>query len=312
MVNTEFSNKDAIDLAYKYPFSSEAKNIIKNSESKIEQKLLSYGTLRVQKALDREELILEYDVQENIKLIHIRSYVYARMLISTLKDLSFAKVFARAEAKRAVKALMEDTEENILLISNQLGTEIKKTGNIFMTGLVPFLLSAPKVPEFSLTRQNLKGGEIYLTKEMASKFLSKRIELEILKNLPIPISDLPREVIEYSKNIKLPLPKIDTKVVNIKKYGWIEKLLIHPIADVRHRTVNLILAPYFTNIKSMSEEDAVKAISSYIEKCKELNPDTNVNETYIRYQVRYSKSKGMKPLSAEKAKELLGVDAIFR
>ena len=53
-----------------------------------------------------------------------------------------------------------------------------------------------------------------------------------------------------------------------------------------------------------------KAVNDYIKKCKEINPDTNVNESYIRYQVRYSKAKGMKPLSLQKAKELLGETVI--
>ncbi len=46
-------------------------------------------------------------------------------------------------------------------------------------------------------------------------------------------------------------------------------------------------------------------ISNYIDRCKELNPDTKVSEPYIRYQVKYAKEKGMKPLSLVKAKELL-------
>ena len=88
-------------------------------------------------------------------------------------------------------------------------------------------------------------------------------------------------------------------------YAWIERLLTIPIPDVRHRTVNLILAPYLMNVRKLEEDDAVKAISDYIERCKLVNPNTNVNESYIRYQCRYSKTKGMRPLAASRAKELL-------
>ena len=36
-----------------------------------------------------------------------------------------------------------------------------------------------------------------------------------------------------------------------------------------------------------------------------INPDTKINEQYIMYQCRYAKSKGLKPLSLVKARELL-------
>ncbi len=87
--------------------------------------------------------------------------------------------------------------------------------------------------------------------------------------------------------------------------SWIEKLLTTPIPDVRHRTVNLILAPYMMNVRKLDEDAAVKVISEYIDRCKLVNPSTNVNESYIRYQCRYSKTKGMRPLAASRAKELL-------
>ena len=79
-----------------------------------------------------------------------------------------------------------------------------------------------------------------------------------------------------------------------------------PIADVRHRTVNLILAPYLMNVKQKNEDEAVALIMEYISRCKEIEPNTNVNSTYVRYQCRYAKSKGLKPLSLTNARELLG------
>lgn len=311
MENIKPIDKKTIDLAYKYPFSNEAKEIIMSSNGQVEQKLLNYGVMRVQNAFDKEKIDFDYSLPYDIKIIHVHSYVYARMLVSALKDIFVVKSFARYEAKKAVVALMEDNEDNIIHISNQLKARMEKIGNIFSMEFVAFLLNSPNTPEFSLIKQNFDKGSVYLTKDMASKFLSRRIELEIMKNLPIPIKDLPQEFISYAKKIKIPEPKTQIKINNQEKYRWIEKLLYHPIADVRHRTVNLILAPYFINIIGTSEEDAIKKIHEYIQRCKELNPDTNVNETYIRYQIRYAKAKGTKPLSFEKAKELLGENILF-
>ena len=56
----------------------------------------------------------------------------------------------------------------------------------------------------------------------------------------------------------------------------------------------------------MDVEQAVEIIKKYIDECKQLNPNTDVSETYIRYQCNYAKNKGMRPLSLSKARELLG------
>ena len=138
------------------------------------------------------------------------------------------------------------------------------------------------------------------------KVIEHAMRKEIAKGLPIKSSELPKQVIDYSKSLKVrPLAKVET-VKGKRSEEWIERLIQTPIADVRHRTVNLILAPYLVNTKGLDPDMAVRVINDYIERCKQIDPSTKINESYIRYQVNYAKRKGMKPLSLEKAKELLG------
>ncbi|MCL5106367.1 MAG: DNA primase noncatalytic subunit PriX [Candidatus Marsarchaeota archaeon] len=66
-----------------------------------------------------------------------------------------------------------------------------------------------------------------------------------------------------------------------------------------------IAAPYFVTVRKFSEEKAFMLISGYIEKCKELEGNTKINDAYIRYQCRYAKGKKMRPLAFEKSKDLL-------
>ena len=42
------------------------------------------------------------------------------------------------------------------------------------------------------------------------------------------------------------------------------------------------------------------------EKCKIIDPNTKITDSYIRYQCGYAKKRGLKPLSFKRAKELLG------
>lgn len=303
-------NHSELKFSYKYPFSSEAKKIISENGTVLDNKIFSYGLLRVQNTIDKTGLEIDDSLSDSTMLMHLLSYVYARMIVSANGNQSVLKSFCYYEAKRSITALLEDKQENIERITEELQIKIQKNNNFFLVGFETYLKNMPKKEEFRLMNQNLKNGDIIMNKDEFSKFLVKRIELEIRKNLPIPKNDLPKEALEYSKKLKIPVEKISVNLKNDVRYEWINKLLSSPIADVRHRTVNLILAPYFTNVLGLSEDEAFKVINKYIDKCKEINPDTNVNETYIRYQVKYSKAKGMKPLSYKKAKELLGDDII--
>ncbi|MGC8479165.1 MAG: DNA primase noncatalytic subunit PriX [Candidatus Micrarchaeia archaeon] len=305
----KYSNNE-LDIAYRYPFSKEAKEIISTYGNALERRLLNYGMIRVQNALDKKNEDLTSDIPNEIKIVHILSYAYARMIASGTGSKTVIKAFVSNEAFRSVSSLIEDKPYNISLITQELNLDIKKDKELLMIPLEPYLNNMSNQKEFNLIFQDLKNGYVYLSKEKLSRFLIKRIEIEINKNLPIPKSELPEEVFEFSKKIKMPPISQKVKFSNNEKYNWIKKLMERPIADVRHRTVNLILAPYFTNIVGLSEEDAFKVINNYIEKCKEINPDTDVNESYIRYQIKYAKLKGMKPLSYLRAKELLGEDIL--
>jgi hypothetical protein len=225
------------------------------------------------------------------------------MLVSAIGSKLAIDKYVRAEAKRCGEALKDDTEENITRIAKELGMKLEYEKE-FHIPLPDFLMLSPKTPDFALVHQELDKGTVYLPKYMAAKIVEAAISKEISKGLPIPAKTLPREVIAYSKGIKVPVQKVSVKI-DENKYEWIAKLLTTPIPDVRHRTVNLILAPYLVNIKGMSEEDAAKVIIEYIERCKQIEPNTKINETYIRYQCRYAKAKGSKPLTYDNAKDLL-------
>ena len=238
-----------------------------------------------------------------IKRTYILSYVYSRMLISAIGNKIYLERYILAEAKRARSALSNETMPNILKLLGELGIEMGYSDERFIIGFARFLMLSSRSEQLSLVKQELDKGNVYLSKDSALRLVENAIADEIRKKMPIPASELPRRIIEESKGVKL--PKINLKVeIREGSYRWIEKILTNPIADVRHRTVNLILAPYLCNIKGMGEQEAVNVITEYIERCKQINPDTKVNSSYIKYQCKYAKAKGLKPLSLEKAREL--------
>ncbi|MFP3215040.1 MAG: DNA primase noncatalytic subunit PriX [Candidatus Micrarchaeota archaeon] len=297
-----------LELAYKYPFSNEAKEVVKSHESsKIDPRYLELGRLRVNEAITKGVIEFSEASNDELKLDYVISYVYARMIASAISIAAVEK-YVSAEAKRSAQALSSEKTENIIHIANELGITVEENGELFAMPFTIYLLNMPKSDEYRLIHQKLSNGIVYLERYKLIRILETAFTKAIHVGMPIPKENLPKEVIEVSKTIKVPVEeiKIKTKKSVDGRYAWIEKLLAHPLPDFRHRVVNLILAPYFANVRGLNEEEATKIITQYIEKCKELNPNTRVGESYIAYQVRYAKRKGLKPLSLNKAKELLG------
>ncbi|MDE1761962.1 MAG: DNA primase noncatalytic subunit PriX, partial [Candidatus Micrarchaeota archaeon] len=161
----------------------------------------------------------------------------------------------------------------------------------------------------ALIHQQMEKGVVYLNRAKMGRMFEEAAKRSIMKGLPIESRYLPREIVDAAKKIELPKIQIRADRFAGKGYEWIEKLIEIPLPDFRHRAVNLILAPYFANVKNMEIDQAVAAIMEYINKCKLINPHTDITESYVRYQVNYAKKKGTRPYSLARAKSLVG-DAI--
>ncbi len=293
----------SLEFAYKYPFSKEAKEYVARLAPRFDSAMMEMGKSRLEHALVRSRIDYSTSKLKEVRHKSILSYIYARMLVSALNSKIAVDRYVRAEARRCGEALREESDGNIIRLAKELGVDISYD-NGFSMHFSGFLKLSPKTPEYALARQDLGKGMVSMQKYKAAGIIESAIKAEVSKGLPIPAKELPREVVLYSKGIKVPVPKISIKA-DERRYDWIAKLLATPIADVRHRVVNLVLAPYLVNVKGMSEDDAVKAIADYIERCKQIDPTTRVNESYIRYQCRYAKARGSRPLSYDKAAELL-------
>ncbi len=297
--------KEQLDFAYKYPFSEEGKIIIRELEPKgIDQKHLIIGRARVEEALEKGKI--DYVAMEYGKADFVIGYVYARMLVSALKSPGSTTRYAAAEAARAADALMKDNDVNLLRLAREVGIEVaKENTDSFSLNFAQFLANAPIEQDYTLANHKLNRGVVTLDRYQTIKTLGIAITKSIMRGLPIKASEMPKTVLEYSREIRIPVAKVELREGPDSIY-WIDKLLATPIFDARHRTVNLILAPYLVTIKGMPVEKAAEKISNYIALCKTVNPDTKITDRYIRYQCEYAKSHGLKPLSLARARTELG------
>ncbi|MGC8651873.1 MAG: DNA primase noncatalytic subunit PriX [Candidatus Micrarchaeia archaeon] len=302
-----------LDFAYKYPFSSAAKEIIQVAGiSKVSYAFLNSARSHLELAL-LGKLDYKHTSIGSIKLDYLVNYAYCRMLASAYQSASIASKYAEAEAARSAEVLGSGTLEELVAVSSELGIKMAKrfmpeSSSEIAMYFDDFLKYSPGVKGLELVNQRLSAGAVILDWNTAIRLVQAAAKSRIMEGLPIKLSELPQEIVSFAKSAKLAMPNTASSASGgaAGQRAWIEKLLNTPIPDVRHRTVNLILAPYLVNVKGMSPEDASKVINSYIARCKELNPDTKITERYVEYQCNYSKKRGMKPLSQVKAKELLG------
>ncbi|MCL5429889.1 MAG: DNA primase noncatalytic subunit PriX [Candidatus Marsarchaeota archaeon] len=297
-------SQEELDFAYKYPFSKEAKSVVSVINPKhIDPKYISMGRSRLEEALEKDRL--EYKEANYGKEDAVIAYAYARMLVSALKRPDFISKYAKAEARRVVDVLENDSDPNLLQVCNQLGLNMKAANDGFELHFVEFLVNAPNTESFALVNQGLTSGSVHLDRHRAIRIISKAVEKAIAAGLPISYDSIPKSIKDASKGIKLPII-ITAMPRGNGRIGWIDRLLETAIPDCRHRTVNIILAPYLTNIKGLDVDKATQLISNYIQLCKTVNPDTNITDRYIRYQCEYAKSHGLKPLSLKRARTELG------
>jgi len=302
-----------LDFAYRYPFSSEAREIVNAHGDRIDPKYLEMAGRHIDNATSRGIDYTEISMA-SIKTDYVMTYLYSRMLLSALRRSDLIKLYAMAEARRSSKVLNSNSDD-IIKVASELGIRITGTFNMRKDdaeieeqaiSFIDYAKYAPAIPSFGLVNQKLSGGTVVLSRSNMAKVLEQAIISEIMKGLPIKSADLPKQVVDYSKGLKFRVVVETTvRIPGKRSEEWIEGLLNKPIADVRHRTVNLILAPYLTNTKGLSVDQAVSIIHDYIEKCKQIDPHTRINDSYIRYQCDYAKRKGMRPLSLDRAKELL-------
>jgi hypothetical protein len=300
-----------LEFAYRYPFSKAAKEIVAAQPNEIARKYLDRAKEHVDQAVNKGLAYTEVRLSYS-KLDYVMTYLYSRMMLSALKDKNLIRAYSRAEGSRSADAASSSGVDELVRLSGELGMEF---GKRFGSGksqeelairFEQYIKSAPKKRGYELVNQRLGGGAVILAMNKVKGFMAEAVAKEIMKGLPIKVNELPEEVVEYSKTVKIKIKAAEgQKKRDIASEAWIEDLLKTPIPDVRHRTVNLILAPYLVNSKGLEVEQATKIIVEYIERCKEIEPNTKVNEQYISYQCSYAKRRGLKPLSREKAKELL-------
>ena len=91
---------DKTDFAYKYPFTSEAKEIVQQQANEINVRYLDLAGRHIDNvALGNFDYT---DISMNsVKIDYVMTYLYSRMLLSAIKRYDLIKMYAIGEARRS-------------------------------------------------------------------------------------------------------------------------------------------------------------------------------------------------------------------
>ena len=105
----------------------------------------------------------------------------------------------------------------------------------------------------------------------------------------LEIIDNPADLLLSSENVSV----VPANHEFFGDYKYIEKLLLHPVADGRHRIVRFILAPYFANVLGLDWEEGGRIIKSWLDAASTLK-STSYGSS-MRYDYQYAKAHGFSP-----------------
>ena len=80
-------------------------------------------------------------------------------------------------------------------------------------------------------------------------------------------------------------------------------LLQTPIADHRKYCLWRILAPYFTNVRRLSDDESISAVKSWLMECSKLRPLEGKPGYRFRYNLHNARKIGYHPISLENLKK---------
>ncbi len=240
------------------------------------------------------------------ELIEFSSFFAAALVAS--QDAYLILKFAKKEAERA-KAffLNERPADKVTAMSECFASPIVRLDRDGSAGEYSIRFEAylalathyelTKEPRWKLARQALEGGSVFMGDNLLNDLFGECAQKAIAegaKNLrrtafPKQLVGIRNDLLQY-----VPVQKSRTG----KGYSYVESLLRHPVSDGRHRAVWLILAPYATNVKNLSDAEASELIQSYVSE----GGESRGMKRFIEYNVRRARRLGLKPPTLNKLK----------
>lgn len=191
-------------FASKYPFTSEAKRKVEESELELNNEVMERAVGRVMAAL-KGNYGHAYRVHPSDELLELGSYAAARMMLAYLRNSYITGKFAVAEAKRASSFMRSDSEENLKKLGDELGVVPKDFEGRLVLPVPAYASFSPRSVDYRLIFRNVKGGFVEVTRHEVIRLMEEAVKIRMEE--PRPIRNAPKMVQEYARRLMALVPK---------------------------------------------------------------------------------------------------------
>jgi len=149
------------------------------------------GKERVLEAVEKGEVGDKAPPSNIERISEILSYPIARMIVSSVSDRYLVGRYALGEAMLLEERLSEETEENISIISEELGVQLERQDKEYLIHFTTFLsaTSTIRAKEWKLVNQEIFNGMVKVSRSRLARILRQKLFDKITSELPLEVND---------------------------------------------------------------------------------------------------------------------------
>jgi DNA primase large subunit len=284
------------DLA-KYPFLRETTEYVKELDLKVEDLATPDFSSVLQRAEERvEEAILYTLTGKKLRNaeIEILSFPAAILLVIATENSFIKKRYALAEAKQAHEEMRLESKEKIMAIAENFEWNLKANDRAeipceFSLSFVDYISNTTHLRDkkWKLVNRLLRGGNVYLTRNEATRLLSEEVRKHIEKRLDVKKPpNFPAAINEMADKIK----KLAIEKIGEAEMEGLPRIMVQeafpPCVDVLYQAFTsgrhlshvgrFTLTSFLINV-GMSPEKVIELFRNF----------SDFNERMTRYQVEH-------------------------
>ena len=278
------------DILYisRYPFSSEAKEFIRQRRIAPDFDSIEQAKAQMREAITSGELGRIETKVESVLEREVVGYALSRAILAAMGSRYFTGRYAVAKSKQMGKYLQREDDATLSKVASEFGIGIfagaKKE---FELGFADYLRFAPRAREYKLVHKSLRNGNVRLSRNELNRVIEEAIRLHIEEAVYALAKDAPAEIKKAAEELKQSLPReagTDAILTSSEEsYPPCVKKLLARLRDSENlpHVARFYLATFLLKT-GMKPEGVIKLFSTA--------PD--FNEATTRYQVEYIAKKG--------------------
>ena len=270
-----------LDFSVRYPFSAQAKEMLNEKGTQLNERIIELASERIKKAL-KGESAKSSALHESGKIEELASFAAARMLLSFLRNRFITNKFAVAESKRVSGYLDSEPDETVNAVGKELGVLSKEENGKLLMEIPTYLKSSPRALPYRLINREIRDGSVIVTKKERVRLMEEAVRKR-LEQTPI-LKDPPKEIRDAAEKLLSELPKTDLPQIIVKPGDYPPCVMKIMESVKKHENLNhqarWFLAVYLMAI-GLEDEKIIDIYSNL--------PD--FNERITKYQVEHARKK---------------------